>query len=109
MSRSLAYGLDHLRSLLAERPHERESIVEHLDEMEELAVGYLGSRETFESLALATGGSREQAAAAIPSVLELYACLIGEHLERRRATGLVQEESQSPLAHFARELGIEGV
>jgi len=105
VSRSLAYGVDHLRSLTRARPHEASSVAGHLAEVEGLAVGFLGSPEWVAALALATGGSREAAPAAVPRVARLYATLAREHGERCAAAGLGADRGDGPLAILAREMG----
>ena len=101
VSRLLAYGMGHMRYLLAVRPHEATSLTDHLDEVENEAVGLLGSPLLLSALALVTAGSREAAGAAVDRVAALYALFAREHAQRRAAVGL--ESEQSPLLAFARE------
>ena len=104
VSRFTAYGLAHMRYLLAERPHERTSLSGHLDAIENLVVGYLGAPLTFSVLALVCGGERDAAAAAVPQVVHLYRTFADEHLARRNAAGLAGEPGQSPLLGFLEAL-----
>jgi hypothetical protein len=102
VSRSLAYGIGHMRYLIETRPHEATSIRNHLDEVENTAVGLLAAPIFVSSLALITGGSRAGAAAAVPRVTALYSRFAGEHAARRRAAGIASEAS--PLTAFVRSL-----
>ncbi|MEE9279129.1 MAG: hypothetical protein V3V67_03040 [Myxococcota bacterium] len=103
VSRSLAYGVGHIRYLLAERPHEERSLVGHLHEVENLLIGLLGSPLFFSVLALVTGGGREQASGAVPWVVRLYRTLSDEHSARCAAAGLGGGR-RGPLAEFVRDL-----
>ncbi len=102
VSRSLSYGLGHMRNLLEVRPHERTSLVGHLDELENLAAGLLGAPLFLSGLALVTAGDRERAKHAVPRVAQLYRVFVDEHLARRQAIGLAGD--QSPLDAFVRQL-----
>jgi hypothetical protein len=102
VSRSIAYGIGHMRYLLGKRPHEATSIRDHLDEVENAAVGLLGSPIFLSALALITAGSRSAAGAAVPRVTALYRRFADEHAARRRAAGIASEAS--PLEAFVREL-----
>ena len=102
VSRSLAYGIGHIRSLLHARPHERQSLVGHLHEIEGLLIGLLGSPLPFSVLAVLIGGSRSAAPEAAPEVVRLYGVFADEHQARCTAAGLGAE--QSPLKTFVREL-----
>ncbi|MAG33874.1 MAG: hypothetical protein CL908_23585 [Deltaproteobacteria bacterium] len=102
VSRSLAYGIGHMEFLLGTRPHEAASLREHLDEVENAAVGLLAAPIFLSSLALVTAGSRDEAGAAVPQVTALYRRFADEHAARRRAAGIASD--QSPLEAFVREL-----
>ncbi len=102
VSRSLSYGIEHMKYLLAERPHEVTSLVEHLDETENAAVGLLASPIFISTLALITAGSREAAAKGVPNVVALYRRFADEHAARRLAAGIPSNDS--PLEAFVREL-----
>ncbi|MEN8158986.1 MAG: hypothetical protein ABFS41_02825, partial [Myxococcota bacterium] len=102
VSRSLAYGIEHMRYLLEKRPHEAESIRGHLDEVENAAIGLLAGPVFISALALITAGSRAKAGAAVPRVVALYRRFADEHGARRRAAGIASEAS--PLETFVREL-----
>ena len=102
VSRFLAYGLGHMRALLAARPHERAALVGHLDEYENLVVGYLGAPIPFAALAVTCAGSRAEAPAATGQVVALYRRFVDEHFERRLAAGLPPE--RSPLREFVAAL-----
>jgi hypothetical protein len=103
VSRFLSYGVGHVRYLLRERPHEATALVGHLEGVENLLVGLLGSPLLFSALAVATSGDREGAAAAVPTVVRLYRTFGDEHRARRMASGLESEE-KGPLAQFLDEL-----
>jgi len=100
VSRSLAYGIGHMRYLLGQRPHEATAIRDHLDEVENAAVGLLAAPVFIAALALVTGGSRAEAGAAVPRVASLYRRFADEHAARRRAAGLASDKS--PLEAFVR-------
>jgi hypothetical protein len=102
VSRSLAYGIGHMRYLLEQRPHEAIGIASHLDEVENALVGLLAAPIFISTLALITAGSRNEAGAAVPQVTALYRRFADEHAERRRAAGIASESS--PLEAFVREL-----
>ncbi len=102
VSRSLGYGIEHIRYLLNERPHEQQSLTDHLHEIENLLIGLLGSPLPFSALALLSGGSRERASAAVPEVVRLYRTLAGEHSARCAAAGL--SSGPGPLSTFVRKL-----
>lgn len=101
VSRSLAYGIGHMRYLISQRPHEAKAIQGHLDEVENTAVGLLSAPIFVSTLALLTGGSRAEAAKAIPRVAALYRRFADEHAARRRAAGIASDKS--PLEAFVRE------
>ena len=102
VSRSLAYGIGHMRYLIGMRPHEATGIGGHLDEVENAAVGLLGAPIFISTLALITAGSRKEAGAAVPRVAALYRRFADEHAARRCAAGIASEAS--PLEAFVREL-----
>ena len=104
LTRFISFGGGQVRYLLGVRPHEAPGLSEHLDEIENLLVGLLGSPLLFSALALVTGGSRESAASASTDVAGLYARFAREHEARRAATGLLDPDQKSPLAVFAEEL-----
>ena len=91
-TRFLAYGVDHLRSLLRVRPGEAETLNGHLDLVENGLVGLLGAREWIEPLVVLSGG--------FAPVRTLYATLVRELLERWRAAGLGDRRARSPLPKF---------
>jgi hypothetical protein len=102
VSRSLAYGIGHMRYLIEQRPHEAMGLRGHLDEVENALVGLLAAPIFISTLALITAGSRSEAGAAVPSVTALYRRLSNEHGARRRAAGI--ESEASPLEAFVREM-----
>jgi len=102
VSRSISYGVQHMRYLLNERPHEAASLKGHVDEVENALIGYLASPISFSALALVTAGSREGAADAVPQVTALYRKFTDEHLKRRNAAGI--ESDASPLQAFVTDL-----
>jgi len=79
VSRSLAYGIGHMRYLLEQRPHEAIGIAGHLDEVENALVGLLAAPIFISNRRFAD-----------------------EHAERRRAAGIASESS--PLEAFVQEL-----
>lgn len=91
-SRFLAYGVDHVRSLVGSRPAEAEALNGHLDLMENGLVGALGARETIEPLIVISGG--------LAPVAGLYARCFEEYLGRCRAAGLGDRRSRSPIPAF---------
>jgi hypothetical protein len=103
VSRSLAYGIGHMRYLLTVRPHEATALAGHLDEVENAAVGLLAEPIFFSALALVTAGSREKAEQAVPRVHDLYRRFAQENQQRRTAAGVASDAS--PLLGFVRELG----
>ncbi len=102
VSRSISYGIGHMRYLLAERPHEAVSIGDHLDEVENAAIAVLAAPIFISSLALITAGSRDEAESGLPRVVALYRRFADEHSERRHAVGIGNDES--PLEAFVKEL-----
>lgn len=100
VSRSIAYGIGHMRYLLGERPHEATAIAGHLDEVENSLIGLLTAPIFIAPLALVTGGSRAEAGAAVPRVAALYRRFAEEHAARRRVAGIASE--RSPLEAFVR-------
>ena len=102
VSRSIAYGIQHMKYLLGERPHEAASLAGHLDEVENSLVGYLASPMCFSAVALVTAGSRKGAADAVPQVTALYRRFSDEHQQRRQAAGIAGDAS--PLEAFVSEL-----
>jgi hypothetical protein len=103
-SRWLSYGIGQVRYLLRERPHEGPALAGHLEEIENLAVGFLGDPLVVSSLALVTAGSREAAPAAMPRVGRLHAQIAAEYARRCEAVGLGDRRSGGPLAGFVTAL-----
>ena len=91
-SRFLAYGMDHLRNLVAQRPAERDTLNGHLDLIENGVVGWLGARELLEPLLLLSGGFQP--------VARLYEKTIDEYMARCEAAGLGDRRKRSPLPGF---------
>ena len=91
-TRPIAYGVDHIRSLLEVRPNEEVALNEHLDMMENGLVGVLGSRELFEPLIVLSGG--------IDSVASFYCHTIQNYFERCESAGLGDRSKRSPLSEF---------
>lgn len=96
-SRFLAYGLDHVRSLVRARPAEREVLNGHLDALENGVVGWLGARETIEPLVVLAGG--------LDPVARSYALGAREYFERCEAAGLGARRGRSPLTRFLDLIG----
>jgi hypothetical protein len=92
VTRSIAYGVDHLRSLIAARPAEREAVNEHLDLIENGLVGFLGSRELIEPLIVLSGG--------VDTVAAFYGRSVREYFERCAGAGLGDRTERSPLPRF---------
>jgi hypothetical protein len=91
-TRFIAYGVDHVRSLLRVRPAERETLNGHLDLLENGLAGLLGAREFFEPLALLSGGPRGAA--------DFTARTWREYRERCEAAGLGDRSDRSPIPHL---------
>ena len=104
VTRSLAYGIGHVRFLLDERPHEGAALIGRLEEIEKLAVRWLASPLLFSALAVVTGGSREKANASVSRVFALYRAFAEEHVARCEFAGLARESGSSPLVAFVRDL-----
>jgi len=98
-TRSIAYGVDHIASLVRARPVEAEVINEHLDLVDNGVIGFLGSRELLEPLILLSGGFEPVAA--------LYRRTTAEYFERCAAAGLGARAERSPLPGFLELLGDE--
>lgn len=105
VSRVLAYGIDHLRAMLSSRPHEAPTLLGHLEEMEHLLVGVLGSRYLVGALAVLRAGGRAGAGAAVPEVRRLFEAFHREHLARCRAAGLPERSESRPLGALLTALG----
>jgi hypothetical protein len=91
-TRFVAYGVDHLRSLLAARPNEADTLNGHLDQVENGLVGLLGARPFVEPLVVLSGG--------FAPVRALYQRSAREHFERCDAAGLGDRRGRSPLTEF---------
>lgn len=96
-SRFVAYGLDHVRSLVSKRPAEREALNGHLDMIDNGLVGWLGAREMIEPLCLIAGG--------LDPVARSYALAVREYFERCEAAGLGDRRGRSPLPRFLSLIG----
>ena len=92
-SRFLAYGVDHIRSLLAARPAERDLLNEQLDLVDNALVGALGAPELIEPLIILSDRNLE-------TVAQLYTKTTEEYLRRCQAIGLGDRRERSPLIHF---------
>jgi hypothetical protein len=91
-TRFVAYGVDHLRSLLRARPGEAESLNGHLDQVENGWIGLLGARPFLEPLVVLSGGFEPVAA--------LYERTAREYFERCAAAGLGDRRGRSPVPAF---------
>jgi hypothetical protein len=91
-SRFIAYGVDHIRSLLCTRPVEEGRLQEHLDLVENTLVGALGAPEVIEPLVLLSGG--------LEPVVSLYERTTAEYLARCSAAGLGDRSARTPLGGF---------
>jgi hypothetical protein len=91
-TRFIAYGVDHVRTLLAARPNEAHALNGHLDAVENGLVGLLGARPFVEPLVVLSGG--------FAPVRALYERTAREHFERCRAAGLGERRARSPLTQF---------
>jgi hypothetical protein len=91
-TRPIAYGVDHIRSLVDTRPHEAETVNEHLDLIENGLIGFLGSRELFEPLIILSGD--------IDVVVGFYRKMVAEYFERCASAGLGDRSNRSPLPEF---------
>lgn len=92
-TRPIAYGVDHIRSLLAERPNEAVALGEHLDLIENGLVGLLGSREWIEPLIVLSGGN-------VDAVAAFYRRSVDEYFARCARAGLDDRAARSPLPAF---------
>jgi hypothetical protein len=91
-TRFLAYGIDHLRTLLRARPNEAGALNGHLDEVENGLVGLFGARPFVEPLVVLSGG--------FAPVRSLYERAAREHFERCLAAGLGDRRERSPIPPF---------
>lgn len=91
-TRFIAYGIDHIRSLVGARPSEAGLLNEHLDLVENGLVGALGAPEIVEPLVLLNG--------ALEPVSSLYARGMEEYFARCDACGLGDRRGRSPLPDF---------
>ncbi len=91
-TRFIAYGVDHVRSLVASRPAERDALNGHLDLMENGMVGALGAREVIEPLIVLSDG--------LGPVADLYARCFEEYARRCEAAGLGDRRGRSPISQF---------
>jgi hypothetical protein len=91
-TRFITYGVDHLRSLVRQRPGEGDVLNGHLDEVENGLVGLLGAREWVEPLVVLSGG--------FEPVRALYERSAREHFERCAAAGLGDRRGRSPITPF---------
>jgi hypothetical protein len=91
-TRFIAYGLDHIRSLLRARPVEADRLNEHLDLVENALVGTLGAPEFIEPLILLSGD--------LDPVVALYERTTDEYLRRCATAGLGDRRARSPLPEF---------
>jgi hypothetical protein len=90
-TRFVAYGIDHIRSLVRVRPGMAEELSDELDLFENGLVGLLGAREVLEPLVLLSGG--------LEPVAALYREAAREHAARCEAAGL-RKRSAGPLPRF---------
>ena len=91
-TRFVAYGVDHIRSLLRARPVETDILNEHLDLLENTLVGALGAPEFIEPLILLSGD--------LEPVVALYERTTEEYLRRCATSGLGDRRGRSPLPGF---------
>jgi len=91
-TRFIVYGVDHLKSLVAARPNEAQTLNGHLDAVENGLVGLLGARPFVEPLVVLSGG--------FAPVRALYERTAREHFERCQAAGLGDRRGRSPLTKF---------
>ena len=88
-SRFVAYGVDHVRSLLRARPHELQALKGHLDLFDNGIVGWLGSRELIEPLVVLSGG--------LGPVARFYERCFEEYMRRCEAAGLGDRRAGNPI------------
>lgn len=91
-SRFVAYGTDHVRSLVRARPLMAEELNDHLDLLENGLVGALGAAEVIEPLILLAGSLQD--------VITFYERTSDEYLARCAAAGLGERRARSPLGGF---------
>ncbi|HCV00634.1 MAG TPA: hypothetical protein DGL25_05480 [Dehalococcoidia bacterium] len=106
-SRHLAFGVMHLKHILAETPERREEIHHYLDKAEETSAGG-GSGDitfppVFESLCILLGGGKEHFDEGVAKFLLLRRRQVKEYLHRLEVAGLGdrQERLGPALAQFA--------
>lgn len=90
--RFVAYGVDHIRCLVAARQNEAHALNGHLDLVENGVVGWLGARAHLEPLVVISGG--------FEPVRKLYVRSAEEFFERCEAAGLGDRRARSPLTKF---------
>jgi hypothetical protein len=91
-TRFIAYGVDHIRSVVTSRPAEQESLNGHLDLMENGLVGMLGAPGFIEPLVMISGG--------LDPVTRFYERTFEEYLGRCAAAGLGDRRERSPIGDF---------
>ena len=91
-SRPIAYGIQHVRSMLDDRISFRTELNEYLDTVENGLVGLLGSREFIEALILASGS--------VETVAIFYRRMIDDYFGRCESSGLGVRDHRSPLSGF---------
>jgi hypothetical protein len=91
-TRPIAYGVEHIRTLVKARPAEGVALSEHLDFIDNGLVGFLGSRELIEPLIVLSGG--------IDAVAAFYRRTVHEYFERCESAGLGDRAKCSPLSGF---------
>jgi hypothetical protein len=90
--RFVAYGVDHIRGVVAARPNEAHALNGHLDLVENGVVGWLGARAHLEPLVVLSGG--------FAPVRAFYERSVREYFERCEAAGLGDRSARSPLSKF---------
>ena len=99
-TRFIAYGIDHVRNVVAARSHELEALSGHLDLMENGLVGLLAAREFLEPLVVLSGG--------FAPVARLYRRSFDEYMERCESAGLGDRRNRSPVPAFLDHFRNEG-
>jgi hypothetical protein len=91
-SRPIAYGIQHVRSMIDGRESFCAELNEHLDTVDNGLVGLLGSREFIEALILASGS--------FETVAIFYRRIIEDYFGRCESAGLGKRNQRSPLSGF---------
>jgi hypothetical protein len=106
VTRSVAYGLAHVRYHLTHQPGKASALTDYLDRTEHTAIGIAASPEFLEPLIVLAAGSREPSALARGAAFarRWFERTVDEYLERCRAAGLGDRRERSVLPRLAASL-----